>query len=86
MLKVKSILRVRKMDNIARLAFVVTMMVLVSGCDAFDSFTKPGAVDESALDPSAYQYKGAADPLSNVSAADRADDLADRFDLIQGRQ
>ncbi len=73
------------MENTIRLFLVVTTMFVLSACDAFDSFTNPGAVDDSALDPSAYQYKGAADPLSSVSAADRAGSLADRFDLVQGR-
>ena len=45
-----------------------------------------GSEDIEVTDPSAYEYKGAPDPLTAVSGADRAGDLADRFDLVQGRQ
>ena len=51
---------------------------LVSACDSFQT-------EEATLDPEAYEYKGAADPLTQVSGDDRAGDLASRFDLIQGR-
>ncbi len=71
------------MKNAVQLVIAVTVMFLLSGCD---SLTGSGEVDEASLDPSAYQYKGAADPLLSVPAADRAVGLADRFDQVQGRQ
>ncbi len=71
------------MQNAARLVLLIPMITVISGCD---SFTSSGEVDQAALDPSAYEYKGAADPLLSVPAAERAGGLADRFDQIQGRQ
>ncbi len=71
------------MQNSAQLVLVATVMFFLSACD---SITGSGEVDEASLDPSAYEYKGAADPLLSVPAADRAGGLADRFDLVQGRQ
>lgn len=71
------------MQNTARLALAATVMFFLSACD---SVTGSGEVDAASLDPSAYEYKGAADPFLDVPAADRADGLADRFDLVQGRQ
>lgn len=41
---------------------------------------------ETSYDAESYEYKGAADPLLSVSAAERAGPLSDRFDLIQARQ
>lgn len=54
-------------------------VVGISACNS-------GSEDIDVTDPSAYEYKGAPDPLTAVSGADRAGDLADRFDLVQGRQ
>jgi len=71
------------MENATRIS-VLTFLVL--GLGACDSLGTSGQVDEAALDPDAYEYKGAADPLLSVSGADRAAGLSDRFDLIQGRQ
>ena len=39
----------------------------------------------ASYDAESYQYKGAADPFLETSAADRAGPLNDRFDLIQAR-
>jgi len=41
---------------------------------------------EGVTDPANYEYKGASDPLVATPGADRADELAARFALIQGRQ
>ena len=66
-----------KNTQISLLAFLI-----VAGISACDS----GTTENDSADPAAYQYKGAADPLLNTPAADRAGGLSDRFDLIQGRQ
>ena len=68
------------MKNTIRLSLlVVALGAWVSACDSGQSTAEaPG--------PEAYEYKGAADPLVSVSGADRAGGLADRFDLVQGRQ
>lgn len=65
----------------ARLFLAGLLVVGVSACNSGSS-----EVDPASLDPDAYQYKGATDPLLSVSGADRAGGLADRFDLVQGRQ
>ena len=68
------------MQNAIRISMlIIATGVLVSACDS-------GQNQEMALDPESYEYKGAVDPLTQVSGADRAGDLASRFDLIQGRQ
>jgi len=71
------------MENAARISVLFLLLVGVTACDSIGT---SGQVDEAALDPDAYQYKGAADPLLSTSGADRAGGLADRFDLVQGRQ
>jgi len=70
------------MESAARISVFMFLIAFVTACDSMGT----GEVDEASLDPDAYQYKGAADPLMNVSGADRAGGLADRFDLVQGRQ
>ena len=71
------------MENATRIS---VLMIVIAGLSACDSMGTSGQVDEATLDPDAYEYKGAADPLLSVSGADRAGGLADRFDLVQGRQ
>lgn len=70
------------MKKTIQLTIALTAMLFLNGCD---SMSDAGGVDEAALDPAAYQYKGAADPLLSVPAAERAVGLADRFDQVQGR-
>ena len=68
------------MENNTRIAvLMVISAAVISACDS-------GPSAETVLDPEAYQYKGAVDPLLASSGADRAGGLADRFDLVQGRQ
>ena len=62
------------------------MPLLVFVLAAGDSACNSGSEDIDVSDPSAYEYKGAVDPLTATSGADRAGGLADRFDLVQGRQ
>ncbi len=71
------------MENATRISVLMFVMIGLGACDSIGT---SGQVDEAALDPDAYEYKGAADPLLSVSGADRAGGLADRFDLVQGRQ
>lgn len=68
------------MKNTTRLSLIVVFLgTWLSACDS-------GQSSSEAAGPEAYEYKGAADPLLSVSGADRAGGLADRFDLVQGRQ
>jgi len=71
------------MENATRIFVLMLLMVGLSACDSIGGSDQ---VDEASLDADAYEYKGAADPLLSVSGADRAGGLADRFDLVQGRQ
>ena len=61
--------------------FSLLTLAVVTACGS-------GSGDDAAAmqDPEAYVYKGAADPLTSISGEERAGGLADRFDLIQGRQ
>lgn len=54
-------------------------MFVLAGCQS-TSDTQQG------FDAESYEYKGAADPLMSIPASDRAGELGDRFDLIQGRK
>jgi len=65
---------------------ISVLMLLMAGLSACDSITGSGQPDEAALDPDAYEYKGASDSLLEVSGEDRASGLADRFDRVQGRE
>jgi len=71
------------MENATRISVLMFLMFGLSACDSIGGSGEP---DEATLDPDAYEYKGAADPLLSVSGEDRAAGLADRFKLIQGRQ
>jgi|GEM_PF-6825302 len=74
------------MISTVRLGLLIGAIAVLSACDSFMAAGEVGQVDAAALDPSAYQYKGAADPLLSVPASERAGGLADRFDQVQGRQ
>jgi len=65
-----------KMTRVLALLFVIA--TCVSACDSGQSY-------DASAGPEAYEYKGAVDPLTNISGADRAGDLAARFDKVQGR-
>lgn len=56
----------------------LTALFIVTACDS-------ASESETSYDAESYQYKGAADPFLETSAADRAGPLSDRFDLIQAR-
>lgn len=57
----------------------VIAMVMLGACDATPN-------TPATYDAESYEYKGAADQLLATSGEERAGELADRFDLIQGRK
>jgi len=68
-----------KIQNTFRVAIGVVACLGLLACNGNNS-------DQAAAGPESYEYKGATDPLVATSGADRADELAARFALIQGRQ
>lgn len=67
------------LKRIKMMALGFCALFVLTGCQSTSD-------TETGYDAESYEYKGAADPLLSVSAADRAGPLNDRFDLIQARQ